>query len=525
MPFPSGGCRTCKIRRIKVSYAAFRSYVANLIAQCDETQPKCQKCIKSRRVCHGMGSGQTGSVLLMENVYASGQKKRPRGPRHVRSTEPESEPTNVLYRPLIDLKTKALLYYLSDHIQTVKGLPAISGGIADHFMPIWRLKADCSILNLAVSMMSLSVFAQTQQHKEAAFEASMNYQRLLRVAQVTNPSVAEGNIEACMLATFFMSRYEGVVYRSEHHDRRTPMAMNLNSFSHDDGSKAILKLWREQSNPRQPVSNVVKHVRRGVIRSALVRNHAIPDWMSDGTAFGEDGLELEYDHIIVRTANVRWLLANVLQEKIGWQSRSSELTKTLTELEIETRSIGKAIRDWSDCLPKSWRFEKRTLSEPHPWPVRDFYSPTIYMFASLAYSAVWTQYFSHRMLVLSTLLRILDLLHPMSDESAHDQRLKCASELKEMCDSLAFSVPYSLKRVRIDSESKSVQEQRVVVDTLEEIKPYLATLIAWPLSLGSMLGNLDVQQKAWFASELARLGRVLGVGMFESAEKKQWIEL
>lgn len=48
-------------------------------------------------------------------------------------------------------------------------------------------------------------------------------------------------------------------------------------------------------------------------------------------------------------------------------------------------------------------------------------------------------------------------------------------------------------------------------------------IIVWPLSVVSGLKGVDEEQQPWFRSELARLGRILGDGVIESAESGNWI--
>lgn len=49
----------------------------------------------------------------------------------------------------------------------------------------------------------------------------------------------------------------------------------------------------------QAVTDVLKHTRRSIIESALLRNPALPEWMLQGTSLGEDGLEVEYDGNVI----------------------------------------------------------------------------------------------------------------------------------------------------------------------------------------------------------------------------------
>ena len=508
--------------------ATRRTYrkIADPSLQCDEAQPVCQRCMKSQRVCQGIRAGQAYSVIHIENSYASGQKKRPRGPRSTPTVELTGNLDTVLHRPLVDLKAQAIVYYLHYHLQTLQDTPNISKGISDDLLPIWMSRAECPILDLAVSSMALAVFSQTQQHPPAAIEASMKYSRLLQIVQVTILSLDEGNIDACLLAIFFMSRYEDAVHRPSRPNLETPFATRLRSFSHHDGALAIVKIWKDRLGHSQPATDVIKHTRRGMIRSALLRNLALPGWMLEGASFGEHGLELEYDCIIVRIANVRQRLSTLLNGRTGPQRTSHELTSTAEELNKEARDIDKALQDWTAHFPSTWYYQRHTLSNLHPWPTRDFYSRIVYSYSSPTYAAVWNQYYATRMLINSTRLTVLILSRPNSDVFAYEQRLECLAQMKIMANDLASSVPFCLQRFKItENPDSSSHQDFITLNTNEDIKPYMASLAIWPLTIASSLRHVEVKQKLWFRSELARLGRIVGVGVLECAETDQWLEL
>ena len=381
------------------------------------------------------------------------------------------------------------------------------------------------MLDLAVSSMALAVFSRTQHHPPAAREASIKYHRLLQIAQATVSSLNEGNIDACLLAIFFMGRYEDAIYRPSHLDLKPPVAMRIQSFLHHDGALAILKIWKDHLSHSQPATDVMKHTRRGMIKSALMRNLALPEWMLEGSSFGERGLELEYDSIVVRITNIRQRLSMLLKSTTRAQRTPRELVSTAEELNKETRDVDKALQDWTAHFPSSWRHQQNILPEPHPWPMRDFYFPIVYSYSSPAYAAVWCQYFATRMLINCIRLRVIKLSRPNPESSVHEQRLECLSRIETMANDLASSVPFCLQRYKVTSNpSSSFDQNSIILNANEEVKPYTAGLIIWPLTIASGLGDVYFKQRWWFKSELARLGRMVGIGVLECAETDQWLE-
>ncbi|MCJ1374999.1 hypothetical protein MMC20_006232 [Loxospora ochrophaea] len=485
--------------------------------QCDEAQPICQRCIKSQRICQRSGARRDGFIVHAENVYASGQRKRPRGPRSTPAVEVLSSLNAVLQRPLVDLKTHATGYYFHYHLQTLEDLLDISKSFSDDFLPIWMSRAECPILDLAVSSMALAVFSQTQRYPPAAREASKKYHELLQIAQATLPYLDNGNVDVYLLMIFFMSRYEDTVYRPSSLDQKLPITTRSPSSAHHDGALAVLKFWKDNLSHSQPATDIIKHTRRGMIRSALLRNLALPEWIQEGAVFGEYGLGLQYDRIVVQITNIRHQLSALHEGKTGSPCTSPKLIFVLEELNNKARKIDTALQEWATGFPSIWHHQRHTLLSPHPWPMRDFYSTTAYEYLSPAYAAVWNQYYATRILINSTRLKVLQL-SPDSDPLTYEQRSECRSQMETMSNDLASSIPFCLERFK-------VIDGLVKPNANDDIKPHLASLVVWPLTLASGLEDVDIKQRSWFRSELTRLGKVVGAGVLECAETEPWLNL
>ena len=474
--------------------------------------------------------GQVDSLIRIENSYASGQIKRPRGPRSAPTIKFTSGPDVVLQPPLVDIKTKAIQYYLHHHLHTPNHGPNITKGLSDICLPVWMSAAESPMLDLAVSSMALAVFSRTQQHPPAAVEASKKYHQLLQVAQANIIHLDEANLDAYLLAIHFMSRYEDVEHRPSHLNAKLPFTTTCQSFSHHDGALAILKFWKDRLSHSQPATDVIKHTRRGMIKSALMRSLALPKWLREGASFGEYGLELEYDCIIVRIASLRQRLSMLFKGNTRPQRTSSdELMSTAEELNTEARDIDKALESWNEHFPSTWSYQRHTLPEPqHPWPEDGFYSPVVYSYSNPAYAAAWNQYHTTRMLINSTRSKILQISRPSSHNFAyHEQRLECLSKLNTIANDLASSVPFCLQRIKVADcpHSSPSLPNSITLNTNEDIKPYVALSIIWPLTIASSLTDVDLELHLWFRSELARLGRIAGFRVLECAETDWWLEL
>lgn len=498
MPFPSAACQTCKTRRIK----------------CDETKPICQRCVKSRRICFHTDTAKKASFSIhIENRYASGKRKRPRGPRS--SLAP--------VQPYFDLQTRALAYYLQNHTQTFPDVLNIGGGLAGCLSTWTSRNPHYPMVDLAISSISLVIFSRTQKHSAAATEASETYSRLLRisqdqVAQLETSALDERNIEACLLAIHLMGRFEGATTHAGHGGSENSFK-SLRSWAHHDGAMAVLKIWNDKLS-HHPATFIVNQTRRGLIKSCLLRNLPLPIWIQDGESFGEHGIELDYDRIVVRMVNLHYA-CGVLR-----QSRSSHNAK-VEELNAEARDLDEGLLELANQIPSTYSSQRHILTEPGPWPKKHLYSPKVYSFSRPGDAAVWSQYFAARMLINGTRLRILGTSrqNPTAKPPYEQQRLECATTLKAMADSLAATIPFGLERLKIDPSKSPTGRTSITLTTDEEIKPHLANLVVWPLSIASSLEGVDIKQQQWFRSELARIGRISGDGVLEAAETDQWVTL
>ena len=104
-----------------------------------------------------------------------------------------------------------------------------------------------------------------------------------------------------------------------------------------------------------------------------------------------------------------------------------------------------------------------------------------------------------------------------SPDHCTPERLQYLAALKNGSDDLRSTITYALGRgtsVECNSSISSSQN--------EIIEPYLADLLAWPLTIASSLSKLDARQRLWFKSELANIGRIIGTGVLECAETSDW---
>ena len=424
-------------------------------------------------------------------------------------------------RPQADLETKATAYYLQYHLRTLDDIPNFTAGLAE-CVNAWRIsERSDSMVNLALSCMALAVYAQTQRQPLAATEASERYYRLLPVVQkrlneIGRPPVQDVDVDACLLAVFLLGRHSSAT-----HDPSEPIPKDspkwLQGWSHRDGSMALLKLWHDNRSD-QPASPIVKQTRRGLIRASLLRDLPLPGWFAAGETFGEHGVELEYDRIIVRIVNLHARFASLQQE-------GDPTTPQLELVNAEAQNLDEVLQKWAARLPEQCSPTQHILKELQGPPQPHFYSQKVNTYAKLGHAALWSQYFAARMLLNSKLVRVLSLSRPDRPFLVFTyarQHQVCIANLKEMGENLAANVPFSLERVKVASHNSPSSQTSITLDTHEDIKPYLADLVIWPLSIAKCVEGFDDRLRQWFRSELGAVGEIIGDGIIQRAATDNW---
>ncbi|OCT54441.1 hypothetical protein CLCR_00886 [Cladophialophora carrionii] len=373
--------------------------------------------------------------------------------------------------------------------------------------------------------MALAVFSRTQHLAAAATEAREKYDQLLRTAQVALPNLVHRDVDAALLAIFLMSRYEDSMHTPDEVQSTTA----FKSYYHHDGATVVLKIWHENSvKIMQPASDIIKHSRRGIIRSFLLRQMAVPVWLANGAQFGECGLELEYDQLLVRVANLRHQLKHIQQERLLHDRRSQEVYWRARALNTEADTLNKALQDWSSRLPSTWCPQRHLIPAHVSLPRDHCFSSIVYTYSSVAYAPVWLNYFATMMLLNRARLRILEITRPSSDDLAGEQQREeedCCLQIREMADALSSSIPFALERFAVAPASKTAEQQECILREDEEIKPYHGNLTAWPLSVASSIGGLDGGMRDWLKAELVLVGKTVGAGVLECAQSDDWLDL
>jgi hypothetical protein len=431
------------------------------------------------------------------------------------------------------MEARSIAYFLQHHELALTDIPEIAQGLCG-CLAIWRASGRKSaMVDLALSSTSLAVFSRGQQVAQAAKEASSRYCHLLRMLQERIASLQSSstsdereNIDACLLTMFLMGRYEATMH---HHGPDSTSSHNLvaslHRELHHEGAVTVLKVWTESSSRHcgGSATTIMRLGRRSLIKGCLLRRDIpLPGWILDGRRFGERGLELEYDCILVQGVTLHHEVAMFLRH------RKEATSDHLRELVDKARELDDALRDWSRQLPVAWAYRRHTLaSHPGLWPRRNIFSPTVYTFETRGFASVWAQYLVTRMLINNARLRIIGICRrepTLGPNYGQEQHLEASIVLVSLADGLASTVPFSVGRIKVSEKGSNLSNSQadITVCPDEDVKPVFAGFVAWQLSIASSLEGVDSRQQQWFRSELSQLGKKLGNGILASAENGEW---
>lgn len=455
--------------------------------------------------------------ILVENEFASGETKRPRGPRSSLS----------MVQPQLNLQECALTYFQRYHLQATV-VQYMDGCLGDTIEAWQASRTHCSMVELAISTLALAVFARAQCHLQAAYQASTRYGKLLQNLQYRiGSSICEQDLHACILAVLIISRYDGAQPLSNLAQHALPSS--LLNWSHHDGIVALLKSWHDNFRS-SPASIIIQQSRRVVMRSYLLRVMALPNWLLDGERFGEVGLDSQYDRLNVRLINHRSqtsvsLHQHNLHHSAGLVQGSNNvvsLNSDLARLDSDLAQLDSDLQAWATLIPSSHAPSLHTIPNPGPLPRKHIYSTSIYSFDQPGHSVIWTRYFTARMLTASSRLQINAALLPTYScdfDVCLQASIKHSANLHFLVESIISCIPFALGIVKVDTTVQSLPDSGyiTIIDN-EGIKPHQANTVLWPLMIGSGLKGIETKQQKWLRSELAEIGKALNDGTLENVE-------
>jgi len=278
----------------------------------------------------------------------------------------------------------------------------------------------------------------------------------------------------------------------------------------------------------------------------------LPDWMLDGSKFGEYGLELEYDYIATRIINLHHVCRRFRHESSCYNLQQQIIQAH--ELNREAQYLDEELQKWAARFSRICTYQEHILDEPVPQPREHLYSSKVYIYPSAGYGGAWSDYFGTAMLITATRLRLLEstanhFRQPSSSSSSspssspstinstpQDQQLhklhqQHTHRMQTLSEAIAATIPYCLglliettTTTTTGPSPTSSTTTKITLHPQNLIMPYLGSLLVWSLAIASSLMDVGMcpKQQTWFRKELASLGRLTGEAVLEAAETGSW---
>ncbi|KAF2670193.1 hypothetical protein BT63DRAFT_454375 [Microthyrium microscopicum] len=497
MVFPSPACLTCKTRRVK----------------CDTARPACDRCQKAGRVCSYGASEQYGLPFRNENDFAKGKRRRPR--KNPVNTNDQNliviprSPSSV--PPLVagTIEHVALQYWTDHFAAWPTDLFEFGHEYGSYALCYWNCVDSGSSLYSALSAFSLALFGQAKHSNEALDHADKFYGKSIIKTQQEIKKLSSDNIDQLLVAISLMAIYENLTSSSGNQHPPSSHFDNLPSYgpakiaSHLEGMAALLLTRKEHAYPRNlPLEQAT---RRTILRTSILRGRDIPDWLQDGTLYGEQGINLGLDALMVSTATLQSKASRLLKET------NVIATKALHDLIKETRKLDSAFENWSLSVPVQWGFTTLTLKNLSDPRSRLLYEETFHNYQSSGHATLWNRYRATRVAVNHIWQQALGHL-PSRSMTDYGSDI-CQKNLDSLATDLCHSIPFFFNSFQI--EDIKVSEPSASVNFVDcepyEITPMMSTVITWPLAVVIKAAGISKAHRIFLEDKLKIIAEVIGL--------------
>ncbi|KAI0891652.1 hypothetical protein F4806DRAFT_297856 [Annulohypoxylon nitens] len=538
MVFPSRGCITCKKRRIKVrlqhTIQASQISIYNKLrsSKCDSVHPTCGRCNKASRTCVWDENEEAGLVFRSENAFAQGKPRRPwkakeRDGKVATEASASSPDTSVSPTPQpAPEEDEPFRFWLQYYMFRDDEIPEFVREYSHYIIPYRDKTQPGSSLHLAVSALSHAAFGRVMQDEKAVEDAELLFSQSIEKMQTVFSELTQDNIHEILVTAMLMAFYENIMYGHERHhspkidssswDPDITGSRFWENISHHKGAAGLLKLRQERGwTPDLPLERAA---RRQLVRTCILRGIPAAPWLQDAAEFGEKGLVLDLDSIIVRVASLRSRSLHIFLPK------SQRFSTQLSPLDIasEARDLDIALESWSRNISEDWNFSV----QPDP-STNTTFDGLIHTYTSHGNATVWNRYRAIHIIINSIRKRALSIASQCSSQtiSTDMEQEMCLEKISLLSTDLCRAVPFF-----ITSHPHSITDRFPIGEPDEangnidearfEILPKFGTLLAWPLTLAVSTDAVPDPQKKWLQTKLKSIAKSLGDSILDTVAEQ-----
>ncbi|OTB14946.1 hypothetical protein K445DRAFT_22966 [Daldinia sp. EC12] len=500
MVFPSRGCVTCKTRRIK----------------CDSVHPVCGRCQKATRTCAWDQNEEAGLLFKDENDFARGKPRRPWKSKAQAPPEPDVGVDPVVSPVLsISKNDETLNFWLENYINRDAEIPEFAREYSYFLVDFLPKVQHDSSLYLAMSAFSHAVFGRVMQSDKSIEEAERTFARGVERVQSEIRQASQNNIDELLLATMLMADYEDVMrnqtFHSENEDSLTDLDVTGSRIWEDSYYDVTASLLRQRQHKKWALNtSLSRAVRRKLIRVCIIRGVSVPEWLRDGSQFGEEDHVLTLDSIMVRVAALRERsLCLFLPKSARFSSQPHP-----GDLATEARAVDAALESWSAALPEDWKYTTRSVLS------MGFFDGMIYGYTTYGHAAIWCRYYAICMVVNGIRNRALSVMAQCSSQmlSVAPEQDTCLQKIESLATDLCRSIPAFFTATGDPVAAESTRTSTTACNS--QITPKLATLLAWPLLLAVNTDFIPQSQVQWLKSKFKSIADALGDGSLEAVTEQ-----
>lgn len=485
---PSKGCQTCKARRIK----------------CDQGEPECQRCLRSRRVCGGYAKKPKAFRFKNEIAKVIAGDAQKDVPRHdIQHIAPSEEHL-------------AVCFFVKNFATLGRDL-ASTRGFWELIPPILSSETSDSPLTLAITAVAMRLWHLWSTGSKGVDEpdvVQMHSSRALKrlVQAVNNP--VESNKTATVLASMALHLGENIsALRSPHKPTR----------AHHEGAMALAKHQAANTGTVTSGNYALSHILFTEVIFAI-REHrpAAPELIDQVVARGiaAQSVSVKLNLIGASIATLQWRLS------LSATDVSSD--QALLDIYFDAQSIQAELLSWRDWVPSEWhpaRIDQVKQAEPPIITYREHCD----VYWSVQIASLWANWRCYYL----ALLRVIIATDPlrMDDTCFPEQELSC---IQELVDQICDSIPFFLGNCGWKLSLADVTNPAIQFPSIHDLNPD-ARLRPWCGPRTNSMSHDEhtrhvLAQGAWHILtplhhllEILSDGEELGLGSFLRPGQHEWI--
>ncbi len=476
----SGGCLTCKTRRIK----------------CDEQRPTCQKCAKSRRTC--LGYKDDADIIFRDSTSSSVND-----PIEDHNLSSPSSQTSKSLNTSINLpdadensEVAAMKMFFLDYVLVSKDR-SLSRGYFDGLESLLNHASPDSELVSAATIVALASAAS----KAGSYDlvsSSARYPDAIAAFQKTLDNPDKSNADEALMTATLLGLYEMIVAGEAY-----PIAHGM----HVKGVSAILCTRKLPFDLLALTGSSLFELLNPLLPRRPPLNGQVPGLLSPYSCSEADPPTKSLDVLLIKLRPIRERASQIL-------SSPKASKEDLRILKQEASLLNKEFSLWPLCQPKEWMpqtlgtIKETAQSTDDSLHMMPFWPGNINSYFDLYVVAVWNIYRKARLKLIDAIVESSERLHPSdgpNDELATIRKLK--NEMQELVDDLCASVPFHL----VADLPSYLQAGNTSGDVDSPGKALGGLLLMYPLYVASSLSLVPLKQRIWMRGRLRWIGKHMGI--------------